>query len=130
MRAGRAAFDPADMEGGRGELDLLPLEVNKLSRPKAVPVGRQNHRRIALTPAVLAGGIEALNLTFSEMFAGSQGGIGRPLWHDCSVYDTRRDEFEVRFRHVFSPPSLSDCSDNARSFNSDQQKLAVVGESF
>jgi hypothetical protein len=26
---------------------------------------------------------------------------------DCSVYDARRDEFWVRFSHVFGPPNLS-----------------------
>ena len=69
-----------------------------------------------MPPAVLPGNFhQTLNLGLSQVLASPQIGIGRPLRHDCSVYDAWRDEFQMRFGHVFSPPSLTDCSDNARS---------------
>jgi hypothetical protein len=50
----------------RCEFDLIPAKVHKLGRPQTVPIRDQEHRRVAMRPAVLSGRIhEALNLSFS-----------------------------------------------------------------
>ena len=41
MRAGRALLNPADVKGGRSEVDLVPLQVYQLRRPQAMPLGYQ-----------------------------------------------------------------------------------------
>jgi hypothetical protein len=88
-----------------------------------VTIGDQDHRRIAMPPAVLPSNFhQTLNLGLGQVLAGPQVGIGRPLRHDCSVYDAWRDEFEVRFGHVFGPPSHTDCWDNVPSLNSPTSK--------
>jgi len=66
MGARCAPLDPADMQRSRGKLDLISAEVNEFSGTKAVTVGHQDHRGIAMPPAVFPGGVhEALNLSFS-----------------------------------------------------------------
>jgi len=39
MRAGSAALDPADGQGGPVEVDLIPAEINQLARAEAVAIG-------------------------------------------------------------------------------------------
>jgi hypothetical protein len=52
------------------------------------------------------------------MLTGSQVGIGWAPGRDCSIYDGWRDQPKVRFCHVFGPPSLNDCLNNAPSLDS------------
>ena len=119
MGARRAPLDPADVQCPRSELDLLPSKVNKLGRTKAMSVRHQDHRGVPMPPAVLLGGIhQTLNLSFSQVLPSAQVGIRKPRGHDCSVYDARRDEFQVCFGHVIGPPFPTDCWDNAPSLNS------------
>ena len=44
MSARRAPLDPADVQCPRGELDLIPTEVNEFGGTKAVTIGDQDHR--------------------------------------------------------------------------------------
>jgi hypothetical protein len=52
MRAGSALLDPADVQGGRSEVHLLPAEVHQLGYPEAVPVGDEDHGGIPVAPPV------------------------------------------------------------------------------
>ena len=84
----------------------MPLKRTRFdpSGGQQAPQGRRPHRRIAVSPAVLPGGIhQPFDLSLRQVLAGAQGGIGRPLQHDCSVYDGWRDEFQMRFG-VSDPP--------------------------
>ena len=92
------------------ELDLIPAKVHKLGRPKSVPVRDQEHRRVAMPPAVLPGGVhEALDLGFGQVLSGSQVGVRRARGSDCSIYGGWRDQLQVLFGHVLGPPSLTNC---------------------
>jgi hypothetical protein len=51
-----------------------------------------------------------LHLGLSQVFARPQICVGTPLRRNCSIYDAWRDQREVRFVHVFGPPSPSDWS--------------------
>jgi hypothetical protein len=121
--ARRATLDPADMQCPRGELDLLPSEVNELGGTKAVSISHQDHRGVPMPPAVLPGDFhQTLNLSFSQVLPSAQVGIRKPRWHDCSVYDARRDELEACFVHAFGPPSPSNWPNNAPSPHSPTSK--------
>jgi hypothetical protein len=58
VRAGRALLDPADVQGGRSEIDLLPAQVDQLGDPKAVPIRHEDHGRIPVAVAVALGGLD------------------------------------------------------------------------
>jgi hypothetical protein len=48
--------------------------------------------RVPVTPAVLPGGIhKTLDLSFDQVLAGPQVGIGTPRWSNCSFFGGRRD---------------------------------------
>jgi hypothetical protein len=85
MCAGGALLKPADVEGARSEVDLVPTQVGQFGCAEAVPVGHQDHGRIPVTVAIFLGGIhELFNFGFSQIFAGTQGGVGEPPWCNCS----------------------------------------------
>src|SRR5215469_5662216 len=76
-----------------------------------MPVSDKNHGGVAVTPAVAPGsGHELLDL--GQVLAGAQVAIGAPPGRNCSFYDRWRDQPEMPFGHVFSPPSLMDWSYN------------------
>jgi hypothetical protein len=84
-----------------------------------VTVGDHDHRRVAMPPAALPGGVhKALDLGGRKVLTGPQRGIRQARGRDCSVFDAWGYELQVRYRHVFGPSSLSDCWDNGRSSNS------------
>ena len=119
MSARRAPLDPANMQRSRSEVDLIPTKVNKLGRSKAMTIGHQHHCGIPLPPAVLPSDVhEPFDLHFREVLTGPQFGIRRSSERNCSIYDGRRDQLQVRFRHVFGPHSPNDCSDNEHSLDS------------
>jgi len=69
MRARRALLDPADVQGGRSEVHLIPVEVDQLGSPQAVPVGDEDHGRVPVAPAVALGRLhEPLDLGLGEAF--------------------------------------------------------------
>ena len=89
--AGVAGLAPADVQIGTAEVHLIPAQIDKLTRPQAVPVGDQDHGRIAVAVAVVLGGIDQpLHLLLSEMLARAQFGIWLPqrrlpLWGDSRL---------------------------------------------
>jgi hypothetical protein len=96
MGAGRALFDPADVQRRRPELHLIPPKVHQLGNPQPVPVGHQNHRGIPMAPAVARGGLhEPLNLSLGQVFAGPQIAIPAPFRRNCSFYGAWRDQLEL-----------------------------------
>ena len=87
MGAGAALFDPADVEGGRGEVDLIPAQVDQFGCPEAVAIGHQDHRGIPVAPSVALGGLEQpLDLGLRQVLAGPQVGVGAALRCNCSIY--------------------------------------------
>src|SRR3974390_966192 len=102
MAAGGALFDPADVQDGRFELNLIPTQVNELGSPQPVPVGQQNHHTVPVTPSVSLGrGYQPLDLGLCEVLAGPHGAVGWSFRPDCSIYSRWRDKFEVRVDHAF-----------------------------
>ena len=98
---GRALLDPAHVQRGRGELDLVPAQVHQLGGPQAVPVGHQDHRGVAVAPAVLPGRVhQPLDLGLGQVLAGAQLAVGEPLRGNCSIYGGWRDQLEVPFGHA------------------------------
>ena len=119
MRGRRALLDPADVQGGRPEVHLIPTQVDQLGRSQAVPVGHEDHGRVAVAPAVALGNLdEPLDLGLGEVLAGAQLGVGGALGGNCSFYGGWRDQPEVGFGHVIGPSGLLNCSYNTPFTNS------------
>ena len=94
-------FDAADMQAGIGEVDLVPAKVDDLARPEAVSVGDQDHGGVAMSPAVLAGGLEQpFDLGFGQVLAGPVGGIHLPARH-CPVFDGWCNNSQSRVHWAF-----------------------------
>ena len=73
MRARGAVLDPADVEDGAVEVDLVPAKVADLGSPQAVPVGQQDHGGVAVTVAVAPGGLDQrLDLVGGQVLPGPQ----------------------------------------------------------
>jgi hypothetical protein len=98
--------------GGRSEVHLVPTQVHQFGCSQAVPVGRKDHRGVAVAMAVAFGRLHEP--------PGPPGG-------NCSFYGGWRDQLEVRLNHAFGPPNLTDCSYNGRSRNSKSDLAACAG---
>ena len=121
MGAGAALLDPADVQGGRGEVDLVPAQVRQFARPQTMAVGHKDHRGVPVAPSVALGGLEQpLDLGLRQVFAGAQVGIGTARRPNCSYFGVRCHQLEMRFCHVFCPLRVIDCSNNALNTNSMQ----------
>jgi hypothetical protein len=59
MRAGCAVLDPADMEHGAIEVDLVPTQVADLGGAEAVPAGEEDHGRVTMAVTVAPGRLES-----------------------------------------------------------------------
>ena len=79
MRARSAVLDSTNMQGGRFEIDLAPLQVAQLRRPQTVPVSDQDHRRVPV----------AVDLTLGKVLASTKLGILAPARCNCSIYSAR-----------------------------------------
>jgi hypothetical protein len=76
MGAGAALLDPADVQGGRGEVDLIPAQVGQFAGPQAVAVGHKDHRGVTVAPSVSLGGPEQpLDFGLRQVLAPPQVGI-------------------------------------------------------
>jgi hypothetical protein len=53
--AGGALFDPADVQRGRPEVDLIPAQVEQLGHSQPMAVGDEDHGGVAMAPAVVFG---------------------------------------------------------------------------
>ena len=71
---GLPALGPADVQGGAGEVDLIPAEIHQFAHPEAVAVGRQDHSGVAVTVRVPLGGIrQAGHFGIGQILVDSQG---------------------------------------------------------
>jgi hypothetical protein len=72
-----------------------------------------------VSPSVALGRVyQLLDLTFRQVFTAAEGGVRKPLGHDCSIIGDWRDQFEVRFLHVRQALADNDWSENAHFTNS------------
>src|SRR5262245_44044188 len=78
MYAGNAVLDPVNVQAACGLPHLLPLQVAYLGRPQTVPIGDQDHCRVAMAVAtILASAVhQPLDLALGEIAS-----------LDCQVYD-------------------------------------------
>ena len=60
------------------EVDLIPAQRAKLGGAQAVPEGKQDHGRIAMTVPVVACGLDqALDFGLGQIFAATVSGIAK-----------------------------------------------------
>ena len=59
--------------------------ARQLAGPQAVPIGHQDHRGVAVAPAIALGGFQQpLDLGLRQVLAGPQVGVAAALHCDCS----------------------------------------------
>ena len=99
MHAGNAVLDAVNMQASLRKLDLLPLQVADLRGSQAVPIGDQDHGRVAMpVTAILAGTVhQPLDLALGEI----------PPF-DCQVFDGVRflDADFMRINLPCAPPTV------------------------
>ena len=99
-----ALLDPADVQGGGGEI-LVPAQVHQLARPEAVAVGHQDHRAVPMAPAVRSGCFEQLlDLGLGQVLARPELGIWTPCRGNCSFF-ARRHSFRCNLAIEFRLPA-------------------------
>src|SRR5215472_17072688 len=81
MDAWHTILDPVDVQAPLGKLDLVPSQVAHLRGSQSVPVGDQDHGRVAVTvAAALAGAVhQPLDFLPGKVWAGS-------ALPNCQVY--------------------------------------------
>ena len=85
------------------EVDLIPAQGDKLGGPQAVPEGNEDHRRIAVAPAVGPGGLDQpLDLSLGQVLADAVHGVGTSARSDCPFYVGWRDQTKTRICHETS----------------------------
>jgi hypothetical protein len=78
------------MQRRRFEVDLLPAEINHFRRPQAMPIREEDRQGITIAVAITFSCIDQLpHFIRSEVFARSQGRVGRPA-RDCSIFSCWR----------------------------------------
>src|SRR5262249_21069007 len=114
MAAGSTRLDSADVQDRGFEVDLIPAQVDQLGHSQAVPVSDKDHGGVAVPVAVGPGPRpQLLDLGLGQVLASAQVAIGASPRCNCSFYGSWRDQLEMPFRHVFSPPGLMYWSYNA-----------------
>jgi hypothetical protein len=90
----RAVLHPGDCEVCGREVHLRPLQVDKLAGSQAMPEGEQDHRLVAVRPAIAFAPLDQLlDLAFGEVFAGSDLGVFGPTWGDFPYFNGWRYNF-------------------------------------
>ena len=118
MGAGRPLLDPADVQGGRAEVHLIPAQVHQLGDAEAMPVAHQDHGGVPVAPPIALGGSQqAFHFGLGQILAGAQVGVRRTFGGDCSICGGWRDQLEVRLGHVVCPSGADDCSQKASFAN-------------
>ncbi len=96
MGARRALLDPADVQGGRSEVDLIPAQVGQLARPQAMAIGDQDHRGVPVRPTVAFGPHEEpVDLGLGEVFSGPEVSVRAAGGSNCSFFGGWRDQLQV-----------------------------------
>src|SRR5271165_3941576 len=97
MRAGIPLLSPADVQGGRVEVDLIPAQVYKFAYPQAMPIGDQHHGVIAVAVAVALGGLkQLLDFGLGQVLTGPVFSVWLAPWSNCALFGVRSDQLEVR----------------------------------
>jgi hypothetical protein len=98
MDAWRSALAAPNVQATGIELDLVPLQIAELGRSQAVPIGDQDHGRIAVTMAArFAGGRhQRLDLSAGQILPGA-GNWG--------IYDPWRRVLDLLETHGKALPS-------------------------
>src|SRR5262249_5410650 len=105
MGAWRSLLDPADVQGGRPEVHLIPPQVHQLRNPETMPVSRENHCGVPVAVAVARGGLhEPLDLGLSQVFAGPQVAVAAPSWCICSFLAIGVTSLRCDFAMSFNLP--------------------------
>ena len=87
MRAWGTLLDPADVQRGRSEVDLIPSQVHEFRNPQAVAIGHQDHGGVPMPVAVALGRVhELLDLGLGQVFAGAKVAVTAPFWRNYSFY--------------------------------------------
>ena len=95
MGARSPRLHPTDVQTRMTKVDLVPPEIDQFTHSETVPIADQDHRSVAMTPAVLAGRLDQLlDLGLGQVLAGAELGIGTPSRRDCSIYGPRGDDSE------------------------------------
>jgi hypothetical protein len=88
-----AVLDPAHVEYGTIEVDLVPTQVADFSCPQPMAEGDQDHGRVPVTVAIVLRGLDqGLDLARREMLAGAKLGIRSPGRRNCSENFSRGDQ--------------------------------------
>jgi hypothetical protein len=104
MGAGGALLDPADVQRGRGEVDLVPAQVGQLARPQAVAIGHKDHGGLPVRPSVGLGDLEQpFDLGFRQVFAGAEVGVGGRLGVTVRFTVPGATSFRCDFATFFAP---------------------------
>jgi hypothetical protein len=123
MDARRALLDPADVQGTRPEVHLIPTKVHKFEGAQAVPIGHEDHGRVAVVMAVSLGLCrQLLDFGFRQVLPSAQLLVWKPPRRNCSFYGRWRDQLPVRLGHVFHACRLNDCLYNRPFTNSRTQR--------
>jgi len=97
-------LDPANVQGGRSEVHLIPPKVCQLACPQAMSVGHKDHRGVPVCPAVALGGPEQpFDLGLRQVLAGAQVGVAAAPRCDCSIYGARATSLRRDFAKCFAP---------------------------
>jgi hypothetical protein len=85
MSAGRALFDPADVQGCGFKVDLIPAQIDQFGRSQAMPIGHEQHGGVPVAVAIALGRLsQPLDLMLGEIFAAPQLAVAAPLGGNCS----------------------------------------------
>jgi hypothetical protein len=81
------------MQPGMDEIDLLPTQGAQLGRSQPMPVGKQDHGRIAMPVPVPARRLhQPLDLSLGEVLPDPIMVIGEPTTVNCSLYSGWRPD--------------------------------------
>jgi hypothetical protein len=96
MGAGTALLDPADVQGGGGEVGLVPAQVRQLAGPEAVPVGHKDHGGVPVPQRLPLVALSSRSTSASVRYSRvTQAGVGRALPCNCSIYGARRHQLQM-----------------------------------
>jgi hypothetical protein len=99
MGAWRALLDPADVQGGRPEVHLIPAQLHQFGNPEAVPVGHEDHRRVPMTVAAFISRSTSASVRYSRVRRSPfRRGVGATVRFLAIGHRP-----EVRFSHQFQP---------------------------
>ena len=119
VRAWHPLLEPTYMQRARSEIDLVPVQIDKLGRTQAMPIRDQDHSGVAMTPAVLPSRVhQPINLCRGQILAGSQLAVRWTFRGNCSIYSGWCNQLQVPFCHVLQPLPQSYCVNKTHFSNS------------